>query len=362
MDGVDAVLTDITQSSINAIDMVSVDYPPALLNSLHQLCEAGSNEINITGSADRQVAKLCATAVATLLQKNNLHPKDIVAIGSHGQTVRHHPHPLAIQEGSLGFTLQIGDPNTLAAETNIDVVADFRRKDIALGGQGAPLAPAFHHAIFGCENESRALINIGGLANVTYLPALQDTSVMGFDTGPGNTLMDAWCRQHIGRSFDQDGLWARSGNVSNDLLTSLLSEPYFSQPAPKSTGRELFHLPWLSQHLSQFPRLSPQDVQATLLTLTVESIALSLANLGAIDSCYICGGGAANTFLMEQLQKRLAPCKVLTTNALGLHYQWVEGAAFAWLSYAYMNDLPGNLPAVTGASRACVLGGLYKAK
>lgn len=353
MDGVDAVLVQFDQQQPNLVAHHSVELPPSLLNELHRLCRPDNNEIDRLGRADRALAKLFATACDELLTKAKVKPSEVRAIGSHGQTVRHMP------DGPSAFTLQLGCPSTLATLTGIDVVADFRRKDIALGGQGAPLVPAFHQALFQSDND-RAIVNIGGIANLTWLPA-NNGKVLGYDTGPGNTLMDAWCREHLGVSYDNNGELAAKGHVNDELLARLLGHAYFNQPYPKSTGRELFNLTWLQGHLNSLAMLNDHDVLATLLATTVISIADSVSYHNPKAELFCCGGGAFNGQLMEQLSQRLPLSNVQTTESLGLAPQWVEAAAFAWLAYRHIHGLSGNLPAVTGASRTAVLGGLYPA-
>jgi anhydro-N-acetylmuramic acid kinase len=359
MDGVDAVLVDISTQGITTLAAASVEYPPQLLSNLHALCTVSSNEINAMGSADRQVAMIYAEVVNKLLCQQGLSAQQIVAIGSHGQTIRHYPDAVPELDEQPGFTLQIGDPTTLAVNTGIDVIADFRRKDIALGGQGAPLAPAFHHTAFSSANENRAIVNIGGLANISYLPATSGTqAVIGFDTGPGNTLMDAWCRRHLHTAYDDNGQWAAKGKVNEALLAKALLDPYFSLPAPKSTGREYFNAQWLDNLLMSLPQISAADVQASLLQITSQSIANAVNSLPQLTACFICGGGAFNPQLMNALTQAMPKVNVSSTQELGIHPQWVEGAAFAWLAYAHKHNIVGNIPAVTGASRGCVLGNL----
>ncbi len=357
MDGVDAVLVDITADQIRPVAAYQQPYPDALLQQLHELCQTGNNELNLCGSVDRAVARVFAQTVNGLLAEQNLTPSDILAIGSHGQTIRHYPDQVPdLADDAPGFTLQIGDPNTLAVLTGIDVVSDFRRKDIALGGQGAPLVPAYHHAQFSKPESTRVVVNIGGFANITVLPGGNSGGIRGFDTGPGNVLMDAWCLQHRGKAYDENGNWAASGNVHQPLLNSMLADPYFAVTGPKSTGREYFNLPWLTQQLINFPDVPPEDVQATLLALTAQTIANALLDVTDTTACYMCGGGAFNQVLMNALQSLLPGISVDSTQALGIHPQWVEGVAFAWLAWAHLNNVPGNVPAVTGASREAVLG------
>ncbi|RCU51627.1 anhydro-N-acetylmuramic acid kinase [Corallincola holothuriorum] len=359
MDGIDAVLVDFSQPQPAILASHQHPLPEQLVSGLHQLCQPAANEINRLGAMDRELGQLFAEAVNALLAKTDIPASEITAIGSHGQTVRHHPH------SCKGFTLQLGDANTIAVETGIDVVADFRRKDIALGGQGAPLVPAFHHALLASPECDRVILNIGGVANITWLPAT-DHTVLGFDTGPGNTLMDQWCLKHQGKPYDNNGEWGATGTVSKPLLKQLLSEDYFELPAPKSTGRELFNLSWLQHRLDTFSALPPQDVQATLCALTVHSIAEQIAQLPLADNkqraeLWICGGGARNAQLVSGLQQALPQLSVAPLDALGVSADDLEALAFAWLAYRHINRLPGNLPAVTGASRPAILGALFPA-
>jgi len=286
-----------------------------------------------------------------LLASNYIRPEQIRAIGSHGQTIRHMP------EGKHAFSLQIGDPNSISVLTGIDVIADFRRKDIALGGQGAPLVPAFHQAAFGSDKQSRVVVNIGGIANITYLPKDKSKQILGYDTGPGNTLLDAWCKKHTGNNYDAKGEWAAQSTADPQLLRTLYSHPYFHQSAPKSTGRELFHLAWLEQQLAvQTDKIEPQMVQTTLVALTSMSIAAQIHKFDDVEQVYVCGGGAQNEFLMEYLESDLHECELCYTDTLGIGTDAVEAMAFAWLAYAHINKISGNIPSVTGASRAAVLG------
>ncbi|MBY5992448.1 anhydro-N-acetylmuramic acid kinase [Ferrimonas balearica] len=355
MDGIDAVLVAFDehgQPSLKAHH--SIEIPPPLLAELHRLCTPHDKEIDRMGRADRAIALAFAEAVHNLLAIAEVPADEVAAIGSHGQTVRHMP------EGPHAFTLQLGCPSTLAAATGIDVVADFRRKDIALGGQGAPLVPAFHQALF-ATNRPRMILNIGGIANLTCLPG-DKSDVVGFDTGPGNTLMDAWAREQFSQPFDDKGAIAASGQVNPALLTRLLSHPYFAQPAPKSTGRELFNASWLRGHLQSDANLPAEDVMATLLALTVETIAQGARAHAQQGEIYLCGGGAFNDTLRRSLATALPGFALDTTEALGLSPKWVEATAFAWLAWRHLNGLPSNLPAVTGAKREAVLGGWYPAQ
>jgi anhydro-N-acetylmuramic acid kinase len=272
------------------------------------------------------------------------------AIGAHGQTVRHRPEQ--------GYTLQLIDGARLAERAGIPVVCDFRSADVAAGGQGAPLVPAFHASVFAHPGRRRVIANIGGIANVSLLA--QHEPVRGFDTGPGNLLLDLWCARHTGAAFDRDGAWGARGQVQPALLERLLLEPYFRQPAPKSTGRDLFHAAWLEQGLAGLGALRPEDVQATLVELTAATLAGACRDFGA-DEVFVCGGGARNRALMARLSEHCAPARVDTTDALGAGSQAVEAVAFAWLAARRMRGLPGNLPEVTGARGARVLGALYPA-
>ncbi|MFT5879551.1 MAG: anhydro-N-acetylmuramic acid kinase [Moritella sp.] len=379
IDGIDAALVEFSSNNCQLIAQYLQPLPSQLTAALHRLCQSGTNEIDLLAGIDKQLAALFAQASLQLLSISGYSAADITAIGSHGQTIRHHPE--------LDFTLQIGDPNILATITNIDTIADFRRKDMALGGQGAPLVPAFHQAVFQHPQVSRAVVNIGGLANVTFLPNQQQAgTVIGYDTGPGNTLLDAWYRLHhvSGKSddknakgdyendkhYDENGLWARSGTVIEELLTQLLKHGYFQLNPPKSTGRELFNLTWLQRHLSPEDQsssqlnsqlYSPADVQRSLVRFTAISIANEIKQLMPSGEVYICGGGAANPLLMQDIASQLLQYQVNTTAALGIDPDWVEAIAFAWLAKQHVHKQPGNIPAVTGASRPAILGSFYPA-
>jgi anhydro-N-acetylmuramic acid kinase len=351
LDGIDAVLVEFTQDTPRLIGSHAQTIPNALRTQIQQLCDAcvPGNEINQMGAVDRQIGQLFAETVLTLCKQSDVNPKDIRAIGSHGQTIRHYPN------GKNGFTLQIGDANTIAVQTGIDVVADFRKKDVALGGQGAPLVPAFHQTIFGDKSCDRMIVNIGGMANLTFLPAQSAQQVTGYDTGPGNTLLDGWCLKHTNQPYDKDGSWGRSGQLNQALLQRLLSEDYFAQPSPKSTGREKFNLTWLEAILGG-QSIPAQDVQATLVHLTALSIADEIKQITNKGDVYLCGGGSRNGYLVETIALYLGEFELMNTDALGVDPDWVEAIAFAWLARAYVLKQPGNMPSVTGASRAAVLG------
>ncbi len=354
MDGVDAVLVDFSDQQLKLIASHTLELPNRLLSGLQQICQSGCDEINRMGTLDRDVGKLFAQAVNELLEKAQIDKQQVIAIGSHGQTIRHMPNL------EMGFTLQIGDPNTIATLTGIDVIADFRRKDIALGGQGAPLVPAFHQQHFAKVGSKRIVLNIGGISNITYLPG-DASQVIGFDNGPGNTLIDYWVKQIKGDAYDHDGEWAASGKTDEKLLKQMLSHSYFSLSAPKSTGRELFNQAWLEQQTADFGYLDEADIQSTLLDLTCHSIANDCLKLTDEAELYICGGGAFNTELLKRLSALLPNYKVTSTSVLGIDPKWVEAIAFAWLAKRFTKGLSGNLPAVTGASREAVLGGLFPA-
>ena len=355
VDGIDAALVRFTPT-LELVATHSLAFPLELKKELLALCAPGENEIDRLGRADVALGRLFAQAVNELLAKAGVAAWAVRAIGSHGQTIRHRPGL------SPAFTLQIGDANVLATETGVPVVADFRRKDIALGGQGAPLVPAFHEAIFRSHEKDRVVVNIGGIANLTALPADPTAAVRGFDTGPGNTLLDGWARRVLGTPMDRDGALAARGRVMPELLRAFLTEPYFGKPAPKSTGPEEFSMMWFGRHLDALSA-SPNDadVQATLVALTAQSIAEAIKALPRLvqPDVFVCGGGAHNPALMRALGAELPDCRVDATGALGVAGDWVEALAFAWLARQRVLGLPGNCPQVTGAKQAAVLGGLY---
>lgn len=353
MDGIDAALVDLSGAGGAALIATHTEPLPArLLRHLTGLSQNRGTPDEL-GHCDHALGECFARAALNLI--NFRHAGDeIVAIGSHGQTIRHQP------DGEQPFSLQLGDPNIIAERTGITTVADFRRRDMAAGGQGAPLVPAFHHYAFASAGEDRVLVNIGGIANVSWLPAGEKTADSGFDTGPGNGLMDSWTQRHLGQPFDADGQWAMTGRLLPDLLEQMLEEPYFTRPIPKSTGKELFNTEWLDAQLTGCPKESPADVQRTLLELTATTIARQLPERRPLG-VYVCGGGARNGALMERLKALLEPqnATVSTTSSLGIDPQWVEATAFAWLARQTLEGLPGNVPGATGASGLRVLGGIY---
>jgi anhydro-N-acetylmuramic acid kinase len=370
MDGIDAALLDVEpgrdgDAARDGVRMqlraaVAHHWPASLQARLRHAAE-DSERIGLTefGQLDTLVALEFAQAAEKLLAAAKVPADTVRAIGSHGQTILHRPH------AQFPFTLQIGDPNVIAERLGIDVVADFRRRDVAAGGEGAPLMPAFHAAAFGSAGHSRAVVNIGGMANVTLLPAGTgaDAHVIGFDTGPGNCLLDAWARVHVGRPFDAGGAWAAEGQVDALLFERLLAEPYFARPAPKSTGRETFSDTWLQLGLAG-RTLKPVDVQATLAQLTVTTIADALRqpDSSALQNLYVCGGGAFNIDLLRRLREALPQTRVATTAECGIAPEHVEAAGFAWLAHQYLSGLPGNMPSVTGARHPVPLGALYRGK
>jgi anhydro-N-acetylmuramic acid kinase len=351
-DGIDAVIVDFANDKPRIIAAAEFPLDDTIKQTIIGLATPSNNEIDTIGELDRKLGILFAGYVNKLLTDNGLNSTDIKAIGSHGQTVRHRPADIA-KPDLQAFTLQIGDPNTIAELTGITTVADFRRRDIAAGGQGAPLVPAFHQAIFSNIDKKRAIINIGGMANVTILAC--DGSTTGYDTGPGNVLMDGWIDRHQGKNYDRNGGWAASGTCSQQLLDELLKHPFFVKLAPKSTGREDFNLAWLDSLLINIT-IAPEDVQATLLELTAITINSELAKQKSVNEAFICGGGAFNAELMTRLEALAHPIPIQTTANVGIAPEWVEGCAFAWLAKRCLEGLPGNCPAVTGASKQVVLG------
>ncbi len=367
MDAIDAALVAFHNDKPKLIEALNFPITDSLRNELQALCQPGENEIERLGRADTQLGILFAGSVKHLLKQANIPASKIHAIGSHGQTIRHCPEG-SDPESNSPFTLQIGDANQIAEHTSITTVADFRRRDMAAGGQGAPLVPAFHAATFRSSEHSRVILNIGGISNITVLPREADSNITGFDTGPGNGLMDAWIQTHQQQNFDENGQWASSGNINKKLLAQLLTDDYFGKAPPKSTGRELFNLSWLEQQLSQMGKnISSVDVQTTLAEFTVISITEAInqhafnKNGTGTGEVIVCGGGTRNSFLMKRLSEHLKPVEVKTTDDFGLPAEWVEAVAFAWLAKETLANRPGNVPGVTGASHPVVLGGIYPA-
>ena len=359
IDAIDSAVLRCSGDNISILANREHPIPSTTRQRIAALSHSGPDEIEQMGKLDRELGLLFAEATLALLADANIPAQNITAIGSHGQTIRHRPHS-AGHSRQESFTLQIGDPNTIAELTGITTVADFRRRDIAAGGEGAPLAPAFHAAAFACEGINRAIVNIGGIANASLLAGT--TLHMGFDTGPGNTLLDSWVTRHRGERYDAGGNWAAEGQVNPELLTRLMQHPYLEKSGPRSTGKEAFNLEWLESWHPTVELMDAQCVQATLAEYTAATIALGLANCELdISEVYICGGGVHNDDLMRRLYQKLAPAKLDTTAALGLDPDWVEAAAFAWLARQSLAGLPGNAPVVTGAQGPRVLGGVFPA-
>ncbi|ODS12268.1 anhydro-N-acetylmuramic acid kinase [Vibrio scophthalmi] len=354
MDGVDTALVEIEGNQIQLLAAHDFPMPESLKQPLLNICIGQPTSLAEIGELDHLLGHLFADAVNALLASANCSADSITAIGNHGQTVYHRP------EGDAPFTMQLGDANIIAAKTGIDTVADFRRKDMALGGQGAPLVPAFHQCLFESTNSSVVVLNIGGIANISVLRPNQ--KVIGYDTGPGNMLMDAWIQKHRGDKYDNDALFALQGVINQPLLDDLLNEDYFARQAPKSTGRELFNLPWLEKKLTTHT-LSTQDVQRTLCEYTAVTIANDVSRYthGEQPELLVCGGGVRNPLLMQRLIELLPNWRVASTEDKGVDSDNMEAMAFAWLAQRRMHNLPSNLPEVTGASQLASLGVLYYA-
>lgn len=353
LDGVDVVLAAIDDNIVAQQASLSYPVPVALKEAILAICQGQQLTLSQFGQLDNRLGHLFADAVLALMAQEALSASDIVAIGCHGQTVWHEP------QGEAPHTLQIGDNNIIAARTGVTVVGDFRRRDMALGGQGAPLVPAFHHALLAHPVERRIVLNIGGIANLSLL--IPDQPVRGYDTGPGNMLMDAWIWRQRGKPYDRDAEWANTGKVVLPLLQDMLSDPWFALPAPKSTGREYFNYGWLERHLARYPGLAGQDVMATLAELTAVTIGEQVMLSGGCERLLVCGGGSRNPLLMARLACLLPGTEVTTTDDAGVSGDDMEALAFAWLAWRTLCGLPGNLPAVTGASAPTVLGAIYPA-
>lgn len=360
LDGVDGVLASMPSDLGAPLTTLATAYLPfsgSLRTDLMVLQRCSENELHREAIAANAIAGIYADCVERLLATSGIDRSRVIAIGAHGQTIRHRPE--------LGYTRQTNNPALLAESTCIDVIADFRSRDIAAGGQGAPLVPAFHQAVFGSVDETRVVVNIGGIANVSILEP-QTSSLIGFDTGPGNVLMDLWTARHRNVAYDEGGAWAAGGTVSAPLLEALLADPFFALAPPKSTGRDLFHSDWLNHRLQAFPGLSANDVQATLCALTSTSIVDSIEEFSPhAAGVYVCGGGAHNDYLLaslaSSLKKRNMRATVQSTQSLGIAPNHVESLAFAWLAHRFCSREPGNLASVTGARGPRVLGALYPA-
>ena len=353
-DSIDSVLVSFSRGVPQLLASHAHPWPAALRERMLALAQGETAlDLDAFGRLDVEIGHGFADAALQLLEHSGTPATAVRAIGSHGQTLRHRP------TGEYPFTLQLGDPSVIAERCGIDVVADFRRADIAAGGQGAPLLPALHAMLLARPGHTRVVLNLGGIANITVLGA--DGSVLGFDTGPANGLLDAWCLRQRGESFDRDGAYAASGRLDAGLLDALLADPYFALPPPKSTGREHFHLDWLATHAPS-AALDPADVQATLLELTARSVAMAIAqHAPGAEEVLACGGGVHNGALMRRLGELLAPRVLLSTSRYGIDPDFLEATAFAWLARQRLLGLPGNLPAVTGARGPRVLGAVYSA-
>ena len=352
MDAIDAALADFDVSPLSLIAASAVPFEPALKERVAALVDAPDRvSLDEIGQIDVAVAQAFARSALELMRKAGVSAASVSGIGCHGQTLRHRT------DLPVPFTWQIGDPNTLAEMTGVTVVGDFRRRDVAAGGQGAPLLPVFHDQVFRSDTEDRVILNLGGIANVTMLK--RGAVVSGFDTGPANRLLDAWISRHHPVSFDNDGVWAASGRCDPALLEELMDEPYLRRRPPKSTGRELFNLKWLDMKLGGLDR-RPEDVQATLLEYTAATVAADVHRYAPEAAVYACGGGAHNAALLAALARRLAPNRVATTVALGLDPDYVEAIAFGWFARRTLAGLPSNAPSVTGARGPRVLGGIYR--
>lgn len=353
LDGVDVVLAAIDDAMVAQQASLSYPIPLPLKEAILAVCQGQQLTLSQFGQLDTRLGRLFADAVQALMRQENLHPQDVVAIGCHGQTVWHEP------TGEAAHTLQIGDNNQIVARTGVTVVGDFRRRDVALGGQGAPLVPVFHHALLAHPTERRIVLNIGGIANLSLL--FPGQPVKGHDTGPGNMLMDAWIWRQCGKPYDKDAGWASSGKVNLPLLQELLSDPWFALPAPKSTGREYFNYGRLERQLARYPGVAPQDVMATLTELTAVTISEQVLLSGGCERLLVCGGGSRNPLLMARLAGLLPGTEVTTTDEAGISGDDMEALAFAWLAWRTLAGLPGNLPSVTGASEATLLGAIFPA-
>ncbi len=354
LDGIDAALVDFTGDKLRLIEFKYQPFPTELQNTIQRLSKPDALiSLKEYGAMDARLGHLFADIVNALLAKADIPAASVSAIGSHGLTVYHAP------ADKFSFSLQIGDPNVIAEKTGITTVADFRRRDIAAKGQGAPLVPAFHQAAFQHPDEHRCIVNIGGIANITALSKDPSAPVIGFDTGPGNTLMDLWIKLQRNQQYDKNGDWAQTGNINYDLVNILKQDPYFNLAPPKSTGKEHFSLAWVYQYFDAFS-YKAEDVQASLCFLTAITICDAIKKHAPdTERVLICGGGSHNAYLLELMQQNME-CPVESTERYGLHPDHVEAMAFAWLARQTLNNLPGNLKEVTGAINSVILGGIYQ--
>ncbi len=350
-DGIDAALVDINNDQLHCIDTLSVPFSKNLRKNVLTACALQPNSVEEVKELDQQLAECYINMVLDLLQANKLSSEDIIAIGNHGQTVNHS------LTTSPPFSLQIGNAQNLANATKISVVHDFRSADIAAGGQGAPLAPAIHDHLLRSQAEDRVVANLGGIANISILPKDLSQAVTGFDTGPANGLMDYWINKHLGKTYDQNGVWAATGTVNEPLLKQLLDDDYFKLTPPKSTGRELFNRHWLEEKLEQHKTIKSEDVQATLCQLTAESLANDIKLYGTnCNKLIVCGGGSHNSNLLQRIQTELPDAQISNSSDYGIDPDFMEAILFAWLAYRCINNLSGNLPSVTGANKKVILG------
>ena len=367
LDGADGVLVDFSGAQLRVVAMATEPFTDRLRAEFLALNSSGPDELHRAAQAGSELAAVYAKVVARLLasaSRQGIQARQIQAIGAHGQTVRHQPQRISADPAGIGYTLQLNNPALLAELTGLDVVADFRSRDVAAGGQGAPLVPAFHQGVFGRADSTVTVLNLGGIANLSVLPPSRPPAlaVQGFDCGPGNALMDAWCQQHTGQPFDAGGAWAASGRLIPALLARLLDEPYFSQPLPKSTGRDLFSLSWLADKLQPFAEEKAEDIQHTLTEFTASACVTGVTSYGKESTeLIVCGGGAFNQHLLQRLQAGLPFLRVSTSDQHGLPPLQVEAAAFAWLARQMLRRQSSNLPGVTGAAGLRVLGALYPA-
>ena len=356
LDGVDVAIVDFDNlGSCQLIAAKTFSFPVVIHAQLHALISQPQCHLQVLGDLDTALGRFIGQVIQQFLIEQKIGPELVSAIGSHGHTLFHSPN------NDTPFSLQIGNASVIAELTGITTIADFRQRDIAAGGQGAPLVPAFHAELFSAPNQPRAIVNIGGIANITLLDKNQP--ILGFDTGPGNGLLDAWISLHQQQAYDDKGDWAASGRCHQGFLSQMLTDPYFHEPIPKSTGREYFNLKWLEQQLENFGEdLIAVDIQATLLELTAQTISLDIQRYcNTVEAVYICGGGVHNQRLIQSLQQLLSNKRVMSTEQLGLHPDWVEATAFAWLAHRTLNKQTSNLPSVTGACRAVILGAIYSA-
>ena len=361
LDGVDGVMAEISPGKLTVLAHADTPLPPELRAELLALNTPGPNELHRAALAANALMQVYGAVVAKLLRATATNPADIRGIGAHGQTVRHQPqnHPGL---SSRGYTIQLCNPALLAELTGMDVVADFRNRDVAAGGQGAPLVPVFHQSVFGQRGRNTAVLNIGGMANLTVIGPALGADLLGFDCGPGNVLLDAWCQRHTGQPFDKEGRWAEGGSVNAELLAAMRADPYFALPAPKSTGRDLFNPAWLDAHLNMHSKVSAQDVQATLLELTASACCDCITSYAKNSVKLIaCGGGAFNLSLMRRLQTLLPGHRVESSGEAGLPPQQVEAAAFAWLARKAIYRESLHLENITGAKGARIAGAVYPA-